>query len=283
MEKNKDLSIINCIATAMIAYFFMIPLHELFHLLTFYAYGDKCYLISAYNVKPMELIDYNALPAFHRILVTGGSASILNAIIGIVLLFILLKAKMGPMVRLFLVQYMGLHMAEGFGYMMLGGMMLFGDWGNVFSHFTDNPALVNTLRIILAIIGSIGAVALFFILNYMSYYFIEDTSNPKERRKVAAKLHLSPFFVGVFALLASFSQNPSIKDGSLSLPMNMISCFMFLGFIWAFFFTGFWVKPPKESRFLYRLPERPNWILFILGIILILINTFVLGPGIKLN
>ena len=56
-----------------------------------------------------------------------------------------------------------------------------------------------------------------------------------------------------------------------------------IGFVWGFLFTGFLVKPPKENRFIYKLPEQPNIIILAVGIVLILVNTFVLGQGIYLN
>ena len=283
MEQKRDLSIINCIATSMIAYFCVIPIHELFHLITFYIYGDKCYTITSFHVEPMELFDYSTLPTFHRIMVSGGSASILNTIIGIILFVILLKVKMGPMLRIFLIQMMGLELNVGFGYFMNGGMIGLGDWGSVCSYFADDPGFVSVLRIILTITGFAGAFALFFALNHMAYYFIEDGSDKKERRAVGAKLYLTMFFVGVIALIASYTQNPAIKDGSLSMTTILVSPFMYIGFFWGFLFVGFWMKPPKESRFLYHIPAEPKYILFTVGIILILINTFVLGPGIHLN
>ena len=283
MEQKRDLSIINCIATSMIAYFCVIPIHELFHLITFYIYGDKCYTITSFHVEPMELFDYNTLPTFHRIMVSGGSASILNTIIGIILFVILLKVKMGPMLRIFLIQLTGLELNVGFGYFMNGGMIGLGDWGSVCSYFADDPGFVSVLRIILTIIGFAGAFALFFALNFMAYYFIEDGTDKKERRAVGAKLYLTMFFVGVIALIASYTQNPAIKDGSLSMTTILVSPFMYIGFLWGFLFVGFWMKPPKKSRYLYHIPAEPNYILFAVGIILILINTFVLGPGIHLN
>ena len=283
MGQNNNLSIINCIASALVVYFCTIPLHELIHLATFYIYGDKCYYFTSFNVKNMELFDYTTLPTFHRIMVTGGSASILNAIIGIVIFIILLKVKMGPMVRLFLIQYMGLNLNVGLGYFLNGGMIGLGDWGNVFSYFKDNPGLVATLRVILTIVGCGGTVVFFFILNYMAYYFIKDPSDKRQRRIVAAKMYLTAFFVGVIALLASYSQNPDIRSGAMSKTTIYVSPFMFIGFFWGFMFTGFLVKPPKESRYLYDIPAKPNYILLAVGLILLLINTFVLGPGVHLN
>jgi hypothetical protein len=64
----------------------------------------------------MNRFDYTALPAFHRIMVAGGSASILNAVIGLILAVVLLKASMGPTVRLLLTQLMGAQLAQGFGH-----------------------------------------------------------------------------------------------------------------------------------------------------------------------
>ena len=40
--KFKDQPLANCIATGLLAFVLTIPMHELFHLLTFYAYGFGC-------------------------------------------------------------------------------------------------------------------------------------------------------------------------------------------------------------------------------------------------
>ena len=98
MNQKKDLSLVNCLGTGLLAIFLSIPVHEFIHLVTFYAFGDKCEYYAATSVNYLNMIDYTALPPFQRILATGGSASILNAIIGIVLLIILLKVKMGSSV-----------------------------------------------------------------------------------------------------------------------------------------------------------------------------------------
>ena len=68
------------------------------------------------------------------------------------------------MVRLFLIQFMGLHLNVGLGYFMNGGMVGLGDWGNVFSYFKDNPGLVTTLRVILTIVGLIMLLISTFVL-----------------------------------------------------------------------------------------------------------------------
>ena len=48
-------------------------------------------------------------------------------------------------------------------------------------------------------------------------------------------------------------------------------------------FTWVMVKPPKKSRFLYKLPEKPNYVLLAIGVVLIVIDIFVFGPGIKIG
>ena len=42
---------INCISSAMLAYFFTIPFHEFLHFLTFYIYGDKVEYASVQTVS----------------------------------------------------------------------------------------------------------------------------------------------------------------------------------------------------------------------------------------
>ena len=284
MNKTKDLSTINCISTALLAYFFTIPVHELFHLLTDYAYGDKVTWFSAGAVLPMGSIDYMSLSPFHRIMVTGGSASILNVIIGLILMFIVLKVSMGPIMRLFLIQFMGTQLTTGIGYFMIGGFFAVGDWGLVFSHLSDQPGLVTAIRIVLSVIGSIGIVGLFFLLNYMSYYFIEDKDNKKERLGVAFKLHLLVMLIGYTIGIIVTLLSPAMGSGELSLGLGLLYNMMWISFFWGFMFTGpMHTLPPRKSRFLYKLPAKPNWVLFAVSVVLILIDIFVFGPGIQIN
>lgn len=283
-QYSKDLSVINCLATGLLAFFFTMPVHELFHALTSLAYGDKIICYSAAAVRPGDIIDYAALSPFHRIMVAGGSASILNAIIAVILTIILLKCSMGPMLRLFLTQLMGAQFAQGFGYFLIGGCFAVGDWNKVFSYFPDSPGFVSAMRIILIILGAGGMVFTFFILNHMSYYFIEDSSNKKEKMAVALKMYLLMFLIGIVVGLLVSIQSPAIASGELSLGLALFFDLMWIPFFWGFMFTGVMnVLPPKKSRFQYKLPVKPNWILLATGIVLILIDIFVFGPGIFFN
>lgn len=279
---KKNLSIINSMATAMLAYFITVPGHELLHLLTYLAYGCRVEYYSAGAVQGY-VPDYSVFSPFHRIMVAGGSASIINAIFGIILLIILFKVKMGPMLRLFLTQLMGCQMVQGIGYFMIGGFFAVGDWGNVFEQLTELPGLVTVLRVILSITGAGGIVALFFILNYMSYYFIEHNNDKAERFDVAFKLHLVIFIIGaalgpVVALLS-----PAVRSGALSLGLSLFFDLMWIPFFWAFMFTWVMVKPPKKSWFLYKLPEKPNYVLLVIGVVLVLVDILLFGPGIKIG
>ncbi len=284
MNSKKDLSILNCISTTLLAYFITIPGHELIHLLTYYAYGDKVTWYSAGAVQSMESIDYMSLSPFHRIMVTGGSASILNAIIGLILMFIVLKVSMGPFMRLFLVQLTGMQLTTGIGYFMIGGFFAVGDWGLVFSHLGDHPGLITALRITLSVVGGLGIVGLFFLLNYISYYFIEDPDNKKERLSVAFKLHLLVLLIGYAIGMIVTLLSPAMGSGELSFGLGLLYNMMWISFFWGFMFTGpMHTLPPQKSRFLYKLPAKPNWGLFAVSVILILIDIFVFGPGIKIN
>lgn len=135
------------------------------------------------------MADWASLSVFDRIMVAGGSASIINALIAIILIIILLKAKtLKPMMRLFLIQLMGTQFVQGIGYFLIGGIFSVGDWGNVYEHINDVPNLVTVLRIVLSILGCGGIVALFFILNYLSYSFIENTENNRSARKMSFRV-----------------------------------------------------------------------------------------------
>ena len=140
------------------------------------------------------------------------------------------------------------------------------------------------LRVVLSVLGCGGIVALFFILNHMSYYFIEDKDNKKERLQVAFRLHLIVLIVGFTVGMICSGLSPAMKDGYLNWGVCTLFNFMWIPFFWGFMFTGVMkVLPPKKSRFLYRLPPEPNWILLSLGILLVLVEIFLFGPGIYLG
>lgn len=284
MKQKQRLSMVNCIATSLLAYFFTIPVHELFHLLTYLAYGDKVVCYSAGAVESAKLFDYASLPPFHRIMVAGGSASILNAVIGLILLLVLLNAQLKPLTRVFLIQLMGAHLTEGFGYFMIGGFFGAGDWGNVYSYLTDMPKLITVLRIVLSVLGCAGVVGIFFLLSYMSYYFIEDTSSLSERTLVGFRLYIPLLILGFAVGMIVTALSPANASGELSLVLGFLYNMMWITFFWGFMFTGVMkVLPPKESRFLYALPEGPNWVLLAVSVALILIDIFFFGPGIWFN
>lgn len=280
MNQKKKLTIINCLASAFIVYFITVPGHELLHVLTSLIYGEKILFYSALCVDSVPA-DYASMSAFDRIMVTGGSASILNAIFGIILLIILLKKQLKPMSRLFLTQLMGAQFVQGFGYFLIGGLFSVGDWNNVFTSLADNPGVVSALRIILSVIGAGGIVALFFILNRMSYYFIENKEDKQERVSVGFHLHMTILIIGVIVNTIATFLSPAVKMGHLGSGTFLLFNFMWIPFLWGFLFTGpMKTLPPKENLFLFHLPEKPNWILFCIGAVLILVDIFVFGPGI---
>ena len=281
--KRKDLFLVNCVASTLLAYFITVPGHELLHLLTHVVYGSKivCYSAGAVQAIPQDMA---ALSPFHRIMLAGGSASIINAILAVILAVILLKRRLKPMSRLFLTQLMGMQAVQGIGYFLVGGLFGMGDWGNVFGNLADAPGLVSALRIILSVLGCVGILGLFFFLNYLSYYFIEDKDNKAERMHVATGLHLLPLIIGFSVGMICSFLSPAVKSGELSIGYCVLFNFMWIPFFWGFMFTGV-IKtlPPKTSRFLYRLPEKPNWILLGFGVALILVDIFVFGPGVYFN
>lgn len=284
MKEKKDFSLMNCIATSLLAIFFTIPVHELFHAITDLAYGDTVICFSAGAVLPGYTLDYSEMPVFHRIMVAGGSASIINAIIGIILIFVVLRVNMRPMLRLFLIQLMGCHLTEGIGYFLIGGLFGAGDWGWVFNALDNRPDVITPLRIVLIVVGAVGIVGLFFLLNYMSYYFIEDKTNLKERVSVAFKLHLLMLIIGFTWGMVATAISPAKESGELNLGIGLLYNMMWIPFFWGFMFTGVMkTLPPKESRFLYKLPAKPNFLLLGVGIVLLLFDIIVLGPGIWFN
>ena len=281
-DKKKDFSLLNSVGTTILAFFLTIPFHEFIHFLTCYIYGDRVTCYSAGAVSGVG-IDISNFSDFDKIMYSGGNASIINTLIGILLLIIILKVKkMKPTLRLFLIQLMGAQLTTGIGYFMIGGLFGFGDWGNVFNAIGPDSGLATTLHIILSILGCAGIVALFFILNYLSYDFIKDPTDKKERLKVAFKMYMPMFFIGILLGTITTFLSPAVASGDLDLMASLLLNFMWIPFFWGFMFTWCMVKPPKKSRFLSSLPEKPNYLLYVIGLALVIIDIFVFGPGIYL-
>ena len=280
---TRDLSIVNCCACALVAYFCTVPFHELLHVVTHLAYGNGIVWYSAGAVQPLDRIDYLALPYFDRIMAAGGSASIINALIGVVLFLLLVSARLQPTARVFLTQLMGGQLTQGVGYFLIGGLFGVGDWGNVCSYFPDDPGFACALRAVLAVVGAAGIVATFFALNYLSYHFVEDQYDRAGRLNVALRLHLVMFLTGIIVGPLSMVGSPMMLTGELS-PL-LVACYslMWIPFFWGFMFTWVMVRPPRSTRYRYPLPKAPVWPLVALSLALTLVNLLVFGPGIRLG
>jgi hypothetical protein len=85
------------------------------------------------------------------------------------------------------------------------------------------------------------------------------------------------FPVGILVTLIS----PAMESGELNLGLGMLYNMMWVPFFWGFMFTGpMRTLPPKKSPFLYSIPQKPNYILLAVSIVLILVDIFVFGPGV---
>ncbi len=281
MKQTKNMSWLNCIATGLLVYILTVPTHELFHALTDIIYGDKIKMFSAGAVDRWGTVDVTTLSPFNRIMLAGGSASIMNLIIAILLMIILIKCKKtGATLRVILIQLFGAQMATAVGYFFFGGLIGMGDWGNVFKALSDMPGLVSTLRIILIALGAILIVFTFFALNYFSYDFIHDPADKNERFSVAIRLHLTMFIMGLTVPCLVMIKSPILVDGSFSFFDILLWNMAWIVFFWGFMFTWVMVKHPKESRFKNDLPAKPNFVLFAISVVLICLDAFILGPGI---
>ncbi len=281
MKQTKNMSWLNCIATGLLVYILTIPMHELFHALTYLVYGDKVNWFSAGAVEGAHTVDMMSMSPFNRIMYAGGSASILNFIIAMIILIILIKVKkMCPTLRVIMIQLFGAQMATAVGYFFFGGLIGMGDWGNVWNALSDMPGLVTTLRITLSIIGAVAIVFTFFVLNYYSYDFIHDPADKKERFSVAIKLHMTMFIMGMTVPFLTMIKSPMIAAGELSFLDVFFFNMAWIVFFWGFMFTWVMVKHPKESRFKNDLPAKPNIVLLLISVILVCLDIFILGPGI---
>ena len=123
----------------------------------------------------------------------------------------------------------------------------------------------------------------YFVLNYMSYWFIEDPSDRSERFYVAFRLHMLPLIFGAVVGIIVSLMSPAIASGELTLATSLLYNLMWITFFWGFMFTWKMVKPPKKSRWLYDLPEEPLYAFWIAAAAVSLFDIFVLGPGIRIE
>lgn len=277
-NEKRDFSIINCIATALLAYFFTVPFHEFLHLVTHLIYGNKINVFSSTYVNYDDLFNFSFHSPFHRIM-SGGSASILNAILGILLFFILTRVHTMPsMLRLFLTQLMGGQLMEGFGYFLIGGLFAIGDYNVVFSYFPESPGFVTGMRIFLSAVGIISAFVILYILTYMTYSFVEDPTDKAERKYVSLRLNLCLFLTVIGAV---FCLTLVVGGDVMTIFYNS----MWFLYLVAFFYGwhGIMVKPPKESKFRCIIPKEAHPAIWGIAVVLTLINIFILGPGIHFN
>lgn len=286
MSTERDFSLLNSIATAVLAYFFTIPFHEFIHFVTFYIYGHKVEYFSAGSVGSILQYDLHELPLFHRILVAGGSASIVNAIIGVVLFVILIKVnEIPPLLRLFLTQLMAGQLLEGFGYFLIGGYFKTGDWGNVISYCDDIPGCEMGLRIVLAAIGTVSSFFILYFLTAFTYHFVEDPSDKADRRRASVRLNLTFTLAGVIIGSLCDLRIPEVVNGDLPYWLFMLYKLTFGLSLVAFFYAwaGIMAKPPKESKLKSRIPTEPYPLVWIAALVLALIDIIWFAPGVYLT
>lgn len=190
-KKERLYTIVNLIATGIIAMSLTGPVHEFTHLVTQLIAGCTPEVFSYAAVSTGGTPSVN-LDSFIWKIMYEGSAALLNIVVGLVLLLVLNKVKMKALSRAFVVQLTLMHLCMGFGYFLRDGILYsdgtnLGDWAKVIGRFGGSGAL----RVTLVVLGCIGILLTFYIAFYEAYHFIGDNNNRPERRMVSSTLYFS--------------------------------------------------------------------------------------------
>ena len=282
-KKNSRLfMILNCLALGIIAMNLTAPAHEATHLLTQIAAGAQPVHLafgSADTINPTVNTD-----TFFWKIMYAGSAALMNIVIGFILLFVLKKCKLGSVCRPLVLLTMLMHFSMGFGYFLRDGILYnpgpdnLGDWAKVLENFDGNIFL----RIGMLVIGSLGILFVFYLAWRQAYHFISDNNDKKERNKVASALYLFPYLCNavVFTLVELNSPVAKADIGAFLVISPIINVFGMIGFFWGYMFVAHIVKPRRDNVFYFPLCSEKKIVLWIVALALILLDAFVLCPGI---
>ena len=277
--------ILNCLALGIIAMNLTAPVHEATHLLTQMIAGAQPEVLAfgcAGTVDPTA----NIGSVFWKVMYTG-SAALMNIVIGIILLIVLKKAKLGPLSRPLVLMTTMMHFSMGFGY-FLRDFFLYdpnpdpdvqqGDWAKVYENFGGNMAL----RITMLVIGCIGILLVFYIAYRQAFHFISDNNDKKERGRVASAIYLFPYLLNavVFTLVELRGPVAQANIESFLIISPLINIFGMIGFFWGYMFVAHMVKPRKENVYYFSPCAEKKIILWIVALVLIAFDAFVLCPGI---
>ncbi|MGI6072966.1 MAG: hypothetical protein ACOX75_08210 [Lachnospiraceae bacterium] len=273
METKRLSGFLNGLATALVALFFALVLHEFLHM----AYGLLTGMeVRAFNLFAVDVVRYgDEAHRFADLLMEAGP-SLTNAVLGLVSLCVLRCRKLSSLARQFTLQLMGYNMLMGFGYMMIDALIYSpgaaGDWKSVLDMYNGSLAL----RIPLGIVGVAGVLFTYFRLAYEIYSFVDDPDSKEQRRAAAARIYLVPYIVWgvVYTILGIW--HPLEMNGFIINAMMVIMGFC--GFLWAFLFSVHWLKPPKKLPPKTALVLKPSIPWLVISALILIFEAAVLLP-----
>ena len=255
------------------------PPHELTHLLTQMAAGYSPVNLS-FGAALTEGTTYvNTESVFWKIMMEG-SAALFNILVGTVLLVLLKKFRFTDTWRVLLLQLTLLHLCMGFGYFLRDSISYspnngMGDWSKVLDRFNGSTVL----RISILIVGTLGYLLTFYVAYKEAFHFIRDNNDKTERRELTSTLYLYPYLMNavVFTLINLLSPMGWLNALIIGGVMNI---FGFIAFFWGYMFVSHMVKPLKDSIYYFSLPSEKLTGIWICAVALLLIDIFILCPGI---
>lgn len=199
----------------------------------------------------------------------GTGANLITMLIALVLFFIARnqpKQKSG-IIQLVLLFFFLTNGLSGFGYMMVGPLFGFGDWGSVCKLLGDSFLL----KLVLTMIGVIGSLGIFHTTRRLILPWMANKSTRTTRAK---SIFLIPYVFGASMVVFSTIFNPLGTDMIVSAATaNFMGC---VWMVWLAF------DPSKEdsNNIEVEIPEA-TLPLIILSIAMTVFTVFILGPGIS--
>ena len=282
-KKSRLFVILNCLSLGIIAMNLTAPVHESAHLLTQIAAGAQPVWLafgSADTINPTA----DLTSVFWKVMYEG-SAALINIIIGLILLIILKKFRLGQLSRPLILMTAIMHLSMGFGYFLRDGIAYspdpennLGDWSKVLERFDGNIIL----RTAMLIVGALGILLVFYIAYRQAFHFIADNNDKKERNRVVSALYLFPYILNAVVFTLVELNSPLAKESieAFLVISPIINIFGMIGFFWGYMFVAHIVKPRKDNVYYFSLSENKRISLWVIALFIIVFDALVLCPGI---
>ncbi len=275
---KRTILVFNALTAALLGALGAQILHEACHGLTAVLVGAEWQAFNLFAV----LWDWPGAPDETGTVLVEALPALLNILLGFLGVFLFRQSarQQRAMAALFWMYFAGYNLFMGFGYLFVDplfyqpGSEQLGDWQKVIQILGGSWAV----RLPILLVGVVGILWGFFWLARSALRFAGDASNKAERLRVALPLLLVPYLAIniLFTVLAIW--HPLGGQGTFIVAFQ--HWFGYVGFLWGFFLTAYWLDVRKPLANPVALPEQPQLTWWVAAGLIFLLAVAVLLPTI---